>query len=243
MITFKVLGNYAPNLKGLPGSSYLIKGFSKLILIDLGNGNCKKFINEIGIKNIGNAILFLSHNHIDHSFDVLRLIKYLRKNDCKLKIYLPKKSLMYWYINSIKYYDVNIINSETTFYLDDFKFSFCRTVHRGECYSIKIEKENQFFVYTSDMSCISKELREFCKNANSVLIDAGFPKKRKFYLKGYHGNTKKLLQDLFSDSCNVNKVYVSHLKANLKDEDYVKVFPENKNVEIVKMGLEYDTLT
>ncbi len=240
MFKFKVLGNYAPNMRGLPGSSYLLKGFSRPILLDMGNGNCHKAIKEIGTKNLNNTILILSHNHVDHSWDVLKLGKYLKRTKSKITIYLPHKSLMYLYIKNSKYYNVNIINEKTTFKIDGYKVSFCQTFHRGECYATKFEKEDESFVYTSDMSYMSRGLMGFCKNANSVLIDSGFPHKRHLYLRGYHGNTKEILDDLFSNDCNAKKVYASHLKACLKDKDYTNVFPYEKNVEIVKMENEYN---
>ena len=234
MIKIKVLGNYAPNLKGLPGSSYLINGLSKIILLDLGNGNFKKLVKEINEDQISNLIVILSHNHVDHSYDVLKLASYLKKCKKKIKIYLPKKSLMYEIIVNFKrVFDVNIINEKTKIYIDDCVIDFCQTFHRGESYATRITKCDKTFVYTSDMSYMSIGLKYFCKGANVVLIDSGIPLENKFHLKGYHGITKDILEELFSDECNVKCVLASHLKASIKDEDYIRVFPKKGNVNLV----------
>lgn len=240
MLKIKVLGNYAPNLEGLPGSSYLLKGFSRPILLDLGNGNFKRLIKEINENELSDLIVILSHNHVDHSYDVLKLASYLKKCKKRIKIYLPKKSVMYEIIvNFKKVFDVNIINEKTKIHIDDYIIDFCQTFHRGESYATRIKNESKAFVYTSDMSYMSRGLKYFCKEADVVLIDSGIPLENKFHLKGYHGITKEILEDLFSDECNVKCVLASHLKAKIKDEDYIGVFPENKNVNLVKMGNEY----
>jgi len=240
MFKIKVLGNYAPNLKGLPGSSYLVRGLSKPLLLDLGNGNLKSLLKELKIEELSNLIIILSHNHVDHSYDVLKLALFLKKCEKKVKIYLPKKSLMYEFIiNFKKVFEIHIINEKTQIFIDDYLIDFCQTFHRGESYAIRFKKNNNVFVYTSDMSYISRGLKYFCKNADVVLIDSGIPIKNKFHLKGYHGDTEEILTDLFSEECNVKSILASHLKANLKDSDYIKVFPKDKNVKLIKRNVEY----
>lgn len=240
MIKLRVIGNYAPNLKGLPGSSYLLKGFSRPILLDLGNGNIKEVLKQIRKEKLKDVILILSHNHVDHSFDVLRLEKILKKYNIKITVYMPCRSFIYWYIKKSKNFDVKSITEKTKFSLDGYNFSFCQNFHSGECYSTKFEKDGKSFVYTSDMSYVSRGVKSFCYNAEFVLIDSGHPYNDKFSLKGYHGNTKEILDDLFDKDCRVKKVYASHLKASLKDNDYKKVFPKGKDVFLVKMNNEYD---
>ncbi len=240
MLKIKVLGNYAPNLKGLPGSSYLVRGLSKPLVLDLGNGNLKSLLKEININELSNLVIILSHNHVDHSYDVLKLALFLKKCKKKVSIYLPKKSLMYEFIvNFKKVFEINIINEKTKINIDNYEIDFCQTFHRGESYAIRIRHDKKIFVYTSDMSYVSRGLKYFCKNADVVLIDSGIPIKNKFHLKGYHGDTEEILNDLFSEECQVKKVLASHLKANLDYEDYIKVFPKGQNIKIVKRNLEY----
>lgn len=244
MPSFKVLGNYSPNLNGLPGSCYLLKGFICPILLDLGNGNFHKVIEEIPLDQLDRLILILSHNHVDHSFDVLKFASYLKKNHKRISIFLPEKSLMYYTIRKYKsVFDVNIMNERLEFAIGEYQVSFCQTFHRGESYATKLENKEKSFVYTSDFSYVSRGLMSFCQNADSVLIDSGHPcKDEMISLKGYHGKTQETLQDLFSEKCDVKKVYASHLKANLKEADYLQVFPKEKSVQLVKMGKEYPIL-
>lgn len=240
MLKLKVLGNYAPNLKGLPGSCYILSGIENIIILDLGNGNIKSLLNEIKKEDLDRVIIILSHNHIDHSFDILRIIKILKKWNKKVKLYLPKKSLMYYFIIKFKtVFDINIINEKTIINLEDITIDFCQTFHRGESYATRIRINDKIFVYTSDFSYVSRGLKDFCKDADVVLIDSGIPIDNKFHLNGYHGLTKDILDDFFSEECNVKKVLASHLKGYLKDEIYFNVFPKNKNVILVKIGMEY----
>lgn len=242
MLKMKVLGNYAPNLRGLPGSSYLIKGMKQPLLLDFGNGNIKKLLKEIPLEEISNLIVILSHNHIDHSYDVLKLARLLKKQKKKIKIYLPKKSFMFFVISKLKrVFDVEVIHEKKVIFLDHYEIDFCQTFHRGESYAIRIKDTNtqKVFVYTSDMSYISRGLKYFCKDADTVLIDSGLPLEDKFHLKGYHGFTKEIILDLFSPYCNVKRILASHLKAYLPEEYYLASFFGNQNVELVKTGKEY----
>lgn len=240
MLKIKVLGNYAPNLKGLPGSCYLISGLKKLIILDMGNGNIKSVLKEIKKEDVENLLIILSHNHLDHSFDVFKLAKILKKWNKKVKIFLPKKSIMYYIIKSYKkVFEINIINEKTKIYIEDAVIDFCQTFHSGQSYATRIKTADKVFIYTSDFSYVSRGLKAFCENADVVLIDSGIPLANKFRLKGYHGITSEILEELFSKECNVKKVLASHLKAYLKDKCYINVFPKEKDVTLVKMNLEY----
>lgn len=243
MLKLKVFGNYAPNLKGLPGSCYLLRGLEKLILLDFGNGNVKKVINEIKKEEIDNLIIILSHNHLDHSLDIFKFAKILKKYKKRVKIYLPKRSFIYYLVTRYKkVFDVTIINEKIKIKLKlkDTIIKFSKNVHSGECYSTKIITEGKVFVYTSDFSFVNEKLKEFCKNADVLLIDSGIPIINKFHLKNFHSNTKKTLKELFSKECNVKKIMASHLKAGLSDENYIRVFPKNKDINLVKINYEYD---
>lgn len=240
MLKLKVIGNYAPNLKGLPGSCYLLRGIENIIVLDIGNGNIKGLLKEIKKEELDKLVIIISHNHIDHSLDIFKLINILKKLNKKVKVYLPKKSLIYYILIKFKnVFDVHVINEKVKIELEDVKIDFCQTFHRGESYAIRIKKQNSIFVYTSDFSYVSMGLKYFCKNADVVLVDGGIPIANKFHLYGYHGLTQEILSDLFSKECNVKKVILSHLKAYLKDEDYIRIFGKNKNVILAKIGKEY----
>lgn len=263
-IKIKVLGNYAPNLKGIfkyPCSGYYVKGFKEPIMLDFGLGIFPRFLKELKKEaaDIFNTIFIISHNHIDHSFGMIPLSFFLshkyilqkikkisRKKETgdykKVKIYLPKRSLMYVYAQLFKkVFDIHVINAETEFIIEDFKFSFCQTEHRGESYATKIEKDECNFVYTSDMAYVSRQLKFFCEYSCCTLIDAGHPNKDSAKtLPGYHGKTQEVIEDLID--VGVREILASHLKASLKPEDYMKVFPEDYNIQLVSKDKEYEIL-
>lgn len=188
MLKLNVIGNYSPNLRFKPGSCYYIDGLIRPVILDIGYGNFKKVINILEKKEINDTILVISHKHLDHCFDILFFIKYLKRLNKNITIYIPKKCIMFKFLN--KYVDilnVNELNENTKFVIDNFKFSFCKTKHKVESYATKIQNDDKIFVYTSDICTVDNELKNFCKDADCVLIDSGNPfTDNKMYLNGYH---------------------------------------------------------
>ena len=45
-----------------------------------------------------------------------------------------------------------------------------------------------------------------------------------------------------NNDCNIKKVYASHLKAKVSDEQYFNIFPKNKDITLIKMGNSYEIL-
>lgn len=242
MLKLNVIGNYSPNLRFKPGSCYYIEGFSRPVILDFGYGNFKKIINILEKKNINDTILIISHKHIDHCFDIIFLVNYLKKKNSKITVFMPKKSILFKFLK--KHSDIFVtkeLNEDTNFFIDDYTFSFCKTMHKVECYATKMQSKKNSFVYTADICGICNNLKKFCKEANYVLIDSGNPfTDNKLYLNGYHGNTANILNTLFDKDCNVKKVYASHLKAYIKDKYYLKIFPKGKDITIAKIGNCYD---
>lgn len=155
---------------------------------------------------------------------------------------MPKRSIIYSFVHLFScVFDIHIINEETYFEKNGYSFSFCKTEHKGESYATKIQKENKTFIYTSDIAHVSKKIEEFCKGANCVLLDSGHPQKEKAHtLKGYHGKTEEILNNI--KDCQVNKILASHLKRGIREEEYIKAFPLNADVTLVKMDQEYSIL-
>lgn len=244
MLKLNVIGNYSPNFRGKPCSCYTIFGMTKLIILDMGFGNYKKIVEILENGNYQDIILIISHRHLDHCFDVLFLIFYLKRKNKKITVFIPSNNYIYSILNIFD--DViflNKLNNNTIFKVDEYTFTFCKTKHKVESYATKIIGMTKCFVYTSDISLVCEDLENFCKEANCVLIDGGNPNiNNKFYLNGYHGNTKKILDKLLSNRCGVRKIFVSHLKSYVKDEEYKRVFPENKNIEIAKIGKTYEIM-
>ena len=240
-----VFGNYSPNLKGKPGSCYYINGFKFPILLDFGVGNYNLVKKKINFKNINQLIIIISHNHTDHLFGIFKLLNKIKKYNINAIVFMPAKGFMFKILSMLysKYIEIKELNEQTEFLIDGHKFSFCKTVHKVESYATKIENGNNKFVYTSDIFDVDNKLKKFCKGADVVLIDSGIPEKsEKISLKGYHGETKYILDLFLSDECNIKKIYASHLKARVSDKQYFNIFPKARNITLIKMGKSYNIL-
>lgn len=246
---FYVLGNYSPNIRTFgkcKSTCYMLIGFKRLVFLDFGAGIFNDFKCIIEKNNIdyNEIIIVISHNHIDHNFSLLELSSYLeeynRKNGTKVKVkvVMPKKSIIYSLANKSSVFDIYILNEEFKMNIGGAKFSFCKTIHKGESYATKIEYKDKAFVYTSDIARYSNKLRDFVRNSDTVLVDAGYPNKKFNNFRNYHGRTKEIIEE--TTKLNVKKIYATHLRFFSKYEDYIKCFPNNQDVELVKEDNEYN---
>ncbi len=247
---FYVLGNYSPNIRTFgkyKSTCYRLTGFSKEIFLDFGAGVFLKFIRIVKKEKIdlNNVLLIISHNHIDHNLSLIILSLYLliynvinRKNAKKVKVILPKRSIIYYYISKLNtVFDVEVLTQDVRFSIDKCSFSFCHTIHKGESYATKIVYNGRTFVYTSDLARYSNILKDFVKNADNVLIDAGYPHKKLKIYQNYHGRTKHILAE--TATLNVKKIYATHIRFFSKDEDYYECFPTNVETKLVKIDNYY----
>jgi len=240
-----VFGNYSPNLKGKPGSCYYLNGFKFPILLDFGIGNYKLVKEKIDLQNIDEIMIIISHNHTDHLFGIFKLLNNLIKYNKKVTVFMPGKGFMFKIFKVIynKNVDIKPLNETTEFLIDNHKFSFCRTKHSVESYATRIDNGINSFIYTSDIFDVDDNLKRFCKDTDIVLIDSGIPEKsERISLKGYHGETKYILNSFLQEDLNVKKVYASHLKAKVDDEHYFSIFPKDKDITLIKMGNSYSIL-
>lgn len=240
-----VFGNYSPNLKGKPGSCYYINGFRIPILLDFGTRNYNLVKEKIDLKSINEIIIIISHNHSDHLFGIFKLLNKVKKYNINATVFMPATGIMFKVLKILysKNIEIRELNEKTEFLIDGHKFSFCKTIHKVESYATKIENGKSSFVYTSDIFDVDDKLKKFCKGSDIVLIDSGIPEKsEKISLKGYHGETKYILDLFLNKDCNIKKVYASHLKAKVSDEQYFNIFPKDKDITLIKMGKSYNIL-
>lgn len=250
------IGVYAPNTRLKKTSSYILSINDKIVLLDCGIGTGKEFINYILKSNIKmeDIIIVISHNHIDHIGGLFTIGDFLRRlYPCKkITIFMSNTSDIYynWYKSIVsKYSDVfNIIqlNSNTTFYFGNAKFTFCKTNHcegKIKSYATKVSMYNKNFVYTSDIVSVNDTLNIFVKNADLVLVEAGNPVKRLKTLPGYHGLTNDNVSALFASG--VKNIYLTHLKGCFDENLYIQsILPINRsNVKVVKEGEPFDIYT
>ncbi len=245
----EVLGCFAPSysLKNKV-SCYKFRYKDKTIFLDMGYFMYK----EVTLEELQNAEIFISHNHIDHSYGVFQLIRKLQKHHVilknKIKIYMPRKSKFFNLYKALDFKDcteVVGIDEDKIINIGNLEFSFCKTVHKGETYAIKVlNKENKkVFVYTSDLAKVTDNLIDFCKGAESVMLEAGHTKNfQPFTLGKYHGYTKTLTKDILK--ANPKKVYVTHYKAYATEKKIKKFLPKGREdiFSIVKIGDKLDIL-
>lgn len=245
---FYVLGNYSPNIRTFgkyKSTCYMLEGFKRVIFLDFGAGIFPKFKNIIEKTNINlnEIIIIISHNHVDHNFSLLELSSYLEKYNrkcgtkVKVKVVMPKRSVIYSLATKSNVFDVYILNEDFKMNIGGAKFSFCKTIHKGESYATKIEYKGNTFVYTSDIARYSNKLRKFIQNSDVVMVDAGYPDKKIDNFRNYHGRTKEILEETAKQ--NVEKIYATHLRFFSKCEDYIKCFPKKQKIELVSIGNEY----
>ena len=245
-----VLGNYSPNCFSFGKckcTSYELIGFKKQIYLDFGAGVFFKFLRRIK-KNqtkLNDIIIIVSHNHIDHNFSLFFLSFYLyfrnkiKKENNKVKVILPKRSIIFSIVNYFdKVFDVQILNEDYTFEEDGCKFSFCHTIHKGESYATKIEYGAKKFVYTADIAEMSDELSSFIANADTVLVDAGYPVKLSRIFCKYHGRTGEILREVHNRK--VKTILATHLRFFALSRDYYRRFPKGSDTKLVKMNKYYD---
>lgn len=248
-LKFYVLGNYSPNIQTFgkkAASCYRLYGMSKAVFLDFGAGVFKKFINMVEEEMIDfdNIVIIVSHNHVDHSFSLFPLALYLKNYNKKHKtckrihVYLPARSCIYTTIKKFDdVFDINILSEKTMLKIDNLTFTFCKTSHIGESYATKIKYKKKVFVYTSDLPYYTDTLRDFVRNANTVLVDAGYPKKMTKSFKRYHGRTRTIIKH--TQMLNVKKIYATHRRYRAGYYDYKVCYSKENNVNLVSIGCEY----
>ncbi len=245
---FYVLGNYSPNIRTfgkLNSSCYMLIGFDKTIFLDFGAGVFKKIKYLIKRKKLelNNILIIISHNHVDHNYSLLDLYfflkEYNKKNNTNISvdIVMPHRSVLYDMAQNSDIFNIIVLNENLELKIGEAKFSFCPTIHKGESYATKIECGNKVFVYTSDIARYSKRLSDFIQGADTVMVDAGYPRKKFKLFRNYHGITKEILKETASH--NVKKIYATHIRFFSNFEDYLNSFPSRQNVELVSIGNEY----
>lgn len=246
----KILGCYAPSWKYKKNkvSCYKLINNDKNIILDMGYYMYKSFT----VQDLEKSKVFISHNHVDHSYGLFQLMYKLDKTNTKLNnkidIYMPEKSKfknLFKALEVKKNTNVHAINKDLEVQIDNLVFTFCETIHKGESYAIKIlnKENNKTFVYTSDIATIDEKLINFCKGADEIMMEAGHSVNfQPFTLGKYHGYTKDLSKEILKTG--VDKIYITHYKSYANEEKIRKFLPKEMQNKfyIVKQGEEIDIL-
>ncbi len=241
-----VLGCYSPNYEFKPVSMYKLELDKKIIYLDLGYGNH----NKVELENLENSIFIISHNHIDHAYGLVALVKKIKKRKIKLKekikIYMPRSAKvigLYSLLHSqVEYIDIIFTNEDLKIDIENYQITFARTLHKGESYAIKFtnKESKKIFVYTSDLAKVTENIIYFCKNADIIMMESGHPVWfQPFTLGKYHGYTRHLLSDIIK--ANPKHIYLTHFKTYATDKMFIKWYPETKiKIELMRLNNKYE---
>ena len=241
-----VKGCYSPNYELKPVSMYKLDLNGKNVYLELGYGNSKK----VDLESLEGSYIIISHNHIDHAYGLVGLLKRLKKNNIKLKskikVYMPKfseNSILYKSLaKDVEYLDITYISESLKFTIGEYAISFVSTLHIGETYGVKFTNTitGKTFVYTSDLAEVTENLVEFSKNADVLLIESGHPVYfQPFTLGKYHGYTRHLLRDIIC--ANPHKIFLTHFKTYASDKRFEKWYPKTEiPIELIRLNKEYN---
>ena len=134
---FKVIGEYGRYpAYNKATNCYLIKTDNgKNILIDLGSGSLSLLQKYVDISKIDAVII--THLHFDHACDLGVLsysVGYLGLN--KIKVYMPATPELIKNAFDSSKFDVQIIDEDLQFSVDNVNFSFAYSPHPVETYSV-----------------------------------------------------------------------------------------------------------
>jgi ribonuclease BN (tRNA processing enzyme) len=159
-------------------SGYLLEHNQFKLLIDCGSAVLSKLQNFVQPEDL-NAVI-ISHYHPDHIADIgvlqhaLIIGKYMDKNIQTLPIYGHQEDEYGFQLLTFQDITKSVpYNPSEPLQIGPFKITFLRTKHPVPCYAMRIEVENQVFVYTAD-SAYLESFPAFSQNADILLCECNF---------------------------------------------------------------------
>lgn len=219
-------GRYAPQNEAT--NCYLIQTDNgKNIVIDLGAGALSGLQKYINISDI--SMVIITHLHFDHSSDLGVLsyaLGYLKLNN--IKVLMPRTPEIMCDAYNAHNFDIEYLDENTRFVVDNVQFEFAKSPHPVETYSVIISYNGKKIVYTSD--CQNETtLKENTKGADIVIGDACILEEN--YSKNCpHVSVKRLVENLPIDC----KVYLAHLTCGDEQMILKEGQQYHDNVEIVR---------
>ncbi len=218
-------GRYAG--KNESTNCFLIKTDNgKNIVIDLGSGSISKLQNYIDLSAID--ILIVTHLHFDHMCDLGTLgyaMQYLKLP--RLKVYMPKSPEGVANILNMPQFDIEYIDKNTRFCVDNVNFSFMFSPHPVECYSVIIKNDGKKLVYTSDCAD-SEQIKNNCAEADVVIANTCILDKD-YKQTAPHCSVKTFAENV-PNEC---KLYLAHLTAGDENLILAEAKKYHINAEIV----------
>lgn len=231
-----IIGKYGPfPPKDGACSCYLLEFLDKKIVLDMGTGSFSKLMHFVDVFDID--AVFLSHLHFDHMSDipvfgyaVNALNKRLKQNK-KIKLYTPKDPTNIFKLFSPEAFDIETIKDGMSVKLGKANISFSKMTHPLPSYAIKVDDNENIFVYSGDTS-LNDKIGGFIKGASVALLDANFKHKDKPENAPHLTITEAAL---IAKEANVKKLILTHQSAfNSSKEvlnEAIKVFLKSHTAE------------
>lgn len=230
-----ILGKYGPfPPKNSATSSYLLQSSGVNVLIDSGLGTYNNLTKVIQAKNLN--FIVLSHLHFDHISDIGVLSYALNFTGFKgkMNVYLPKTDCAnYKMIESISTFNLIPVEEGVLYSDSGLDFEFFEMTHPVKAFGIKVYGDKTF-AYTGDTT-YNDNLLNLAKGAHFMVCDGAFLQTDYLPSKP-HMSIKQAcsLSNLVSE-----KLIISHLSYNYKDEQVEEEIKDYKNVEVAKENKVY----
>jgi len=164
-------------------SSYLVQTDGANILMDMGPGSLSKLQQKISIDEID--IFVFTHLHFDHVSDFFSL-KYalqLKKARGEYRkrpvLILPKTpESIFELMKDDDLFETRILCDEQSIQYGNTLLTFAKMTHPVESYAVRVTERDSVVVYSGDTNS-PKRIREFAKDADVLLSDAGLTERHK----------------------------------------------------------------
>jgi ribonuclease BN (tRNA processing enzyme) len=235
-IRLEVLGSGGPEATNRASSSYIIWEDNKAkFLIDFGAGSLLRF-SESGAKIEDLEAIFITHMHIDHTIELVALIKagYFTNRERPLTIYGPSNneffpsiteflSLMfdengpYRYMrdvltpqsDSFQIVPIDLPAKTSSFQLGNFSIHSVG-VHHGilPALAYRFDNDKKSIVFSGDTNAKSNNLHMLANNADLLIAHHAIAQKANPIAKNLHMTPSKIAE--VAAQTNVKKLLLSH---------------------------------
>ena len=156
-------------------SGYLLQSKSKAILIDCGSAVLSQLQKYIELSDLDAVII--THYHSDHTADIhclqyaVMIDSLQGKRQNILPIYAHNEDKQFESLTYREYTEGVAVRSESNLIIDDFNFSFIKTIHPAPCLAIKITQQKKTVTYTADTEYFDG-LVDFARYSDILLSEA-----------------------------------------------------------------------
>jgi 7,8-dihydropterin-6-yl-methyl-4-(beta-D-ribofuranosyl)aminobenzene 5'-phosphate synthase len=218
--------SYQTGLKSAWGFSCLITGLKKSILFDTGGDGAlfMENIKKLGIDPRAVDVIFLSHNHWDHTGGIL---DFLRENS-DVTVYLLE-SFPESFVRDVENQGARVIKIEQSVHLFDNVYSTGQLGTSIKEQSLVIDTEKGLIIITG---CAHPGIVQIVETTKQILY-----REVLFVLGGFHlcGEKRKTIDEIVGHLKNLNVGYVA--PCHCSGEQARTIFEQKFNGHFVDIGL------